>query len=183
MLDKAIEVFWEHGYDGTSMADLEAELGVGRQSLYNTFGDKHALYLQALERYVRQNAERLDETLHAPGAGWAEIGAYFEGMIDSLTAGQSPKACFVTNSILEIGDKDEDVGSRCRKNQGHVLKGLRKALTVAREAGDVPADFDIDAGASLLMSQTYGLAVFSKAGGTKKQMTNAIRTLLDRMQS
>ena len=54
VLDQAVELFWDRGYEGTSLADLEAHLGLGRQSLYNAFGDKHTLFLKALDRYRRK---------------------------------------------------------------------------------------------------------------------------------
>src|SRR5438093_12545846 len=86
VLDQAVELFWERGYDGTSLADLEAHLGLGRQSLYNTFGDKQALFLKALERYRRDAAQGPIAHLAAPGAGFADIRKYFTAMVDALTA-------------------------------------------------------------------------------------------------
>ena len=61
VLDRAVELFWDRGYEATSVADLEKHLGVGRQSLYNTFGDKRELFLRSLSRYASQNKQNLVE--------------------------------------------------------------------------------------------------------------------------
>ena len=66
VLDQAVQLFWERGYEGTSLADLEAHLGLGRQSLYNSFGDKHALFLKALDRYRRDIGGAALAQLNAP---------------------------------------------------------------------------------------------------------------------
>ena len=76
VLDRATELFWTKGYEETSMRDLEEGLGVGRQSLYSTFGDKRDLFLAALDRYSSLQQERI-EPLLAPDAGLAAIRAYF----------------------------------------------------------------------------------------------------------
>src|SRR5262249_1274392 len=85
VLDQAVQLFWERGYDGHSVADLEAHVGVGRQSLYNSFGDKQALFLKALDRYER-NAGAAIEQLAVSDAGLEAIRRYFHWAVDSQTA-------------------------------------------------------------------------------------------------
>src|SRR5215211_2354422 len=113
VLDRAAELFWERGYEGTSMADLEAHLGLGRQSLYNAFGDKQALFLKALERY-RQHAMREPiSILTAPGAGLEAIRAYFSGSIERLTTETPRRACLVANTIVERSSQDPEALLSC----------------------------------------------------------------------
>src|SRR5918999_5563657 len=85
VLDQAVQLFRERGYEGTSLADLEAHLGLGRQSLYNSFGDKHALFLKALDLYRREVGEPGVSRLNAPGAGLQAIRAFFRWSVHMLT--------------------------------------------------------------------------------------------------
>src|SRR5882724_1656867 len=102
VLDQAVELFQQRGYEGTSLADLEAHLGLGRQSLYNTFGDKKTLFRKALERYQRNvTDDGAGALLDAPGAGLEAIHAFFRASIKTLTAPGKRRACLVVNTILE----------------------------------------------------------------------------------
>src|SRR5215211_1091932 len=101
VLDQAVQLFWERGYEGTSLAELEAHLGLGRQSLYNTFGDKQTLFLKALERYRRIMSEEVLAPLNAPDASLDAIRAFFKASVESLTAPGPRRACLVANTILE----------------------------------------------------------------------------------
>src|SRR3954465_6311628 len=101
-LDQAIQLFWERGYDGTSLADLETHLGLGRQSLYNSFGDKHALFLKALERYNRTVGVTATAQLTAPAAGLEAIRGFFDCGLKSLASGHGSRGCLMTNTITEL---------------------------------------------------------------------------------
>ena len=79
VLDRAVELFWDQGYEATSISDLEEHLGVGRQSLYNTFGDKRELFVQALQRYASQNRDKLVAALGEPDAGWKALNGHLHG--------------------------------------------------------------------------------------------------------
>src|SRR5215211_7704351 len=113
VLDQAVQLFRERGYEGTSLADLEAHLGLGRQSLYNAFGDKQALFLKALDRYRREVGEEAVARLNAPGAGLEAIRMFFQHTIDMLTADGPRSGCLVANTILERGPHDPDALLRC----------------------------------------------------------------------
>src|SRR5712692_11429413 len=106
VLDQAVQLFWERGYEGTSLADLETHIGLGRQSLYNAFGDKQTLFLKALERYQRAVMEKVLAHLNASGAGLDAIRAFFKATVESLTAAGPRRACLVANTILERGSQD-----------------------------------------------------------------------------
>src|SRR5215210_3872796 len=98
VLDQAVELFWSRGYEGTSMADLEEHLGIGRQSLYNAFGDKQDLFLRALERYATRGAAGPEARLTAPGAGLAELRAYFDDVLEMVASSSDRRACMVVQT-------------------------------------------------------------------------------------
>src|SRR6266852_1410049 len=88
-LQKAMEVFWSRGYEAASIQDLVKHMGINRQSLYDTFGDKHALYLQALDRYREVEGRKLLELLERPGSVKKSLRQLFEGVVEgALCDGQ-----------------------------------------------------------------------------------------------
>src|SRR5215216_2939123 len=100
-LQKAMEVFWGRGYEATSVGDLVEHMGINRQSLYDTFGDKHALYLQALDRYREVEGRKMFELLERPGSGKRALRQLFAGVVaGSLCAGER-RGCFVGNAMSE----------------------------------------------------------------------------------
>jgi len=180
-LDHAVELFWARGYAGTSIADLENHLHLGRQSLYDTFGDKRTLFLKALERYSQWSRDRLIEILKAPDTGLDAIRAYFQTVVEFLTPPGQRKACLVANSILEIGQSDAEVSARCLKYQADVVEGFRYGLSRAVERGELPLAFNAEAGATMLMAQVYGLSLLAKGGATRQDLMTAVSLLLSRL--
>ena len=178
VLDQAVELFRARGYEGTSLADLEMHLGLGRQSLYNAFGDKHSLFLRALERYKRGVTEGALARLHAPGAGLAEIRAFFRSSVKSLTAPGPRHTCLVVNTILERGSQDPDALLRCNQARAGLERVFRRALAQAKTRGELSEGVDVDATATLLVSQNYGLNILAKTGATAEELSATVEVLL-----
>src|SRR5215207_11169722 len=86
-LQRAMEVFWARGYGATSVGNLVRHMGINRQSLYDTFGDKHALYLQALDRYREVEGRQMFELLERPGSVKKALRQLFEGIVDGSLCG------------------------------------------------------------------------------------------------
>jgi TetR/AcrR family transcriptional regulator, transcriptional repressor for nem operon len=178
VLDQAVQLFWERGYDGTSLADLEMHLGLGRQSLYNAFGDKQALFLKALERYQRGVAGGALAQLNAPGAGLAAIRAFFQASVEALTTPGPRRACLVTSTILERGAQDPDALVSCNHARAALERVFRRALAQAKRQGELAEDLDVETTATLLVVQHYGLNVLAKTGATEAELQGAVEALL-----
>jgi TetR/AcrR family transcriptional repressor of nem operon len=178
VLDQAVQLFWERGYEGTSLADLETHLGLGRQSLYNAFGDKQTLFLKALERYQRIVAEKRFGHLTAPGAGLDAIRAFFKATVELLTAPGPRRACLIANTILERGSQDADALLRCNHARSELERGFRRTLAQAKARGELPEGLDVEATATLLVIQSYGLNVLAKTGATAEELHSAVEVLL-----
>jgi TetR/AcrR family transcriptional repressor of nem operon len=178
VLDQAVQLFQERGYDGTSLADLELHLGLGRQSLYNTFGDKQTLFLKALERYERAALAGVLAPLTAPGAGLEAIRAFFRVNIESLTAPGPRRACLVANTILERGSRDAAALVRCNQARAGLERALRRVLAQAKIRGELAESLDVEATATLLVIQFYGLIVLAKTGATAGELHAAVEALL-----
>jgi TetR/AcrR family transcriptional repressor of nem operon len=178
VLDQAVQLFWERGYEGTSLADLETHLGLGRQSLYNAFGDKQALFLKALERYQRAVRDETLAHLNASGAGLDAIRAFFKASVGSLTAPGPRRACLLTSTILERASRDADALLRCNHARAELERAFRRALAQAKTRGEVAKDIDVEATATLLVIQGYGLNVLAKTGATAEELNAAVEVLL-----
>lgn len=178
VLEQAAQLFWERGYEGTSLADLEAHLGLGRQSLYNTFGDKHGLFLKALDRYRREVGEAGISALTAPGAGFAAIRKFFRWSVDMLTAPGPRHGCMVANTILERGNQDADALLRCNQSRDVLERAFRRALAHAKAEGEVKRGLDVDATATMLVTLHYGFTVLAKTGARAREMQATVDVLL-----
>jgi TetR/AcrR family transcriptional repressor of nem operon len=178
VLDQAVELFWERGYEGTSLAELETRLGLGRQSLYNTFGDKRTLFLKALERYRHAVADGPLAHLNTSGAGLDAIREFFQATVESLTTPAPRRACLVASTILECGSQDADALLRCNRARAELERGLRRALAQAKIRGELRETLDVEATATLFVIQTYGLSVLAKSGATAAELHAAVEVLL-----
>jgi TetR/AcrR family transcriptional repressor of nem operon len=174
VLEQAAELFWDRGYEATSLADLEAHLGLGRQSLYNTFGDKHKLFLKALERYRRAMGDPGFSALNAPHAGLSAIRRFFRWSVDMLTVPGPRRGCMVANTILELGNQDADALVQCNHSRDVLERAFRRALTHARTDGDVRQDLDVDAAATMLVTLNYGLTVLAKTGARARELQASV---------
>src|SRR5262245_59135166 len=177
VLDAAVQLFWERGYDGTSLADLEAHLGLGRQSLYNSFGDKQSLFLKALERYERDAGAAVTQ-LAASDTGLDAIRRFFHWAVDSQTAPGPRRGCLLTNTICEIGAEDAEIQLRTDRARDVLARAFRRALTRAKARGEVPEDLDVEATATLLLVQQYGLNILAKTGAASSDLHAAVEVLL-----
>lgn len=179
VLDQAIQLFWQRGYEGTSLADLETHLGLGRQSLYNTFGDKHALFLKALERYKEGWGAAAVAPLVVPGAGLEAIRGFFRSAVENLTVPGPRRGCLFTNTISERAGADPEALVRCDHARQAVERLFRRALAQAQKRGELPQRLDVDATATLLSIQNYGLNVMAKTGATRSELNAAVEALLE----
>ena len=109
VLDQALELFRARGFKHTSFADLVDELGVSRQSLYDTYGDKQTLYQSALKRYLDSGIDRMRRKLADPAPVRTVLAALFEGMIDGQCANGSP-GCLMVNSMVELAPHGYSAG-------------------------------------------------------------------------
>jgi TetR/AcrR family transcriptional repressor of nem operon len=178
VLARAVELFRARGYEATSLADLEAHLGLGRQSLYNTFGDKQALFHKALDHYRRTAGDAMVEGLNRPEAGVEAVREFFRVTIRAMT-GESPRSgCLIANTITELASDDPAALLRCNRSREQLERAFRRALEQARARGELPSRVNVDAVATLLVSHNYGLNAMVKTGASADELEAATEALL-----
>jgi len=177
VLDRALQLFRQRGFEGTSMTDLEAHLGLGRQSLYNTFGDKRELYLKALDLYQRQANGQMLAMLEAPDAGLDALERWLAANTAAVTAPGRPAGCFAVNSIVERPD-DAPTAARCTRGRECLTVAIRAALSRAQAKGEIAAERDVEGLVGLVVAHVYGLAVLARSGATERELRAASGVLM-----
>ncbi len=171
-----MEKFWEKGFEKTGLSELEACTGLGRQSLYNAFGDKRELFEKSLERYRKLYLDPVIVQLGSEGSPTANI----EAVLDMWAAGQSKRGCFLSNSLAELGAREPDLELFMAKILGSIERAFRRSLEKARDAGELPEGRDVKGLARLLTTLGQGLSVVAKVQGPayKRDAISAVRALL-----
>lgn len=177
-LDRAVELFWRLGYEGTSMANLLEFMGISRQSLYDTFGDKHRLFLAVLDRY-RGNVQReLARLIAGQISARSSIRAVFEWVNQSVIETPEHRACLMANSALELGQRDEEVRERVYAHLRDVEEMFFGVLERGQRAGELAADRDVRALARFLTNSVHGLGVLARGGAPTPVLRDTIETTL-----
>ncbi|MBI2514275.1 MAG: TetR/AcrR family transcriptional regulator [Opitutae bacterium] len=177
VLDQALELFRARGFKHTSFNDLVEELGVSRQSLYDTYGDKQALYHAALKRYLTRGLDGMRRKLEGDQPvreGFAEL---FDAMIEGQCSNGS-SGCLMVNSMVELSPHDPDTRALAQEH-ARTLEGLfASRLSAAQRRGDLAKSKDPVALARFLYHTLLGLAVASRALGDKESLRQTVRLAL-----
>lgn len=168
-LDRAMTVFWRHGYEGASMSDLTAAMGINSPSLYACFGSKEGLFRAVLERYDQRRKSTMEEVLSAPSA--AQVAETYLHNIAKFavdTGGQNPPGCLLLQSGLSCGDAD--IPDELARHRAEKEMALRTRFEKARESGDLPKTADPAALARYLMTVSNGICVQAASGATVEEL-------------
>lgn len=176
-LEGAMELFRRSGYDGTSMQDLVDGLGLSRSSLYDTFGDKQALYLAALDRYRTRGSRQLRQALET-GSARAAIAGVFRSILDEVEADSGRCGCFIANATAERAGADPQTACRAAESLGEMESALRLAVERGQAAGEIDATRDAAALARFLATTIYGLRVRAKADPSRQALEQVVQTAL-----
>ncbi|NEY34856.1 TetR family transcriptional regulator [Streptomyces sp. PRKS01-65] len=178
-LQSALELFWRRGYEATSMSDLVAHLGIGRASLYATFGNKRELYLKALERYQAARLPEMVRELSRPGPVLPGVRALVRRYADEAAADEPRRlGCLVTNTAAELAPHDPAAARQVERNWDHLESVLHSALVRARAQGELPAGRDPLALARMLLVLLQGLRVVGKASADPARVRDAAEQAL-----
>jgi len=177
-LEAALELFWERGYEGTSMADLVEHLGIGRASLYAAFGSKHDLYLEALDRYLRTRDPSPVEVLSQPGPALPAVRWLVERHAEEAACDERRRGCMVVNAAVERLPFDRKVARRVEGAWDEIEIALTSALIRAQAQGELSRDKDPRALARFLLVVIQGLRVVGKGHADPDRLRDAAREAL-----
>src|SRR5262249_11152786 len=156
-------VFWEQGYEATSTDDLLRAMGIGRQSMYDAFGDKHRLYLEALQLYETETGSELFARIASATSPFTALVGHVLSVAEG-TPHDVSRGCFYVNATTELATSDSDVGQMVRASGSRCVAAFEAILKEAKRRGEVDVSVDERVAANFLLSTIRGLRVSAKAG-------------------
>ncbi|MEV0379273.1 TetR family transcriptional regulator [Nonomuraea sp. NPDC050643] len=179
-LQRALELFWERGFEATSMTDLVEHLGVARASIYATFGGKRELYLKALERYLEQSD--VVGPLSQPGPALPAVRAFLDAYVAECLADELRRGCMVVNTAVEFASRDAVVSRKVLASWAGLETALAGALVRARAQGEIPAGKDPYALARFLLVLVQGIKVLGRADPEPRRLRDAVDQAMNAVQ-
>lgn len=170
-LSKAKELFWEKGYEATSLADLIEGMGISKQSLYNTFGNKHSLFLKCLESYIQEGYQYLSELLLSEEHAEKKLDHLIDDMI-SMATGDGSKGCFVSFMIQEMAQRDDDVKKILDEKYSKSFKLFHRFFQVSIDKKEISSELSSRDLADLFDSILLSVTSLCKLSNRQKQIKN-----------
>jgi AcrR family transcriptional regulator len=168
-LDRAIEVFWRNGYEGSSVAELTEAMGVSPPSLYAAFGNKEGLFRRALDRYIEKHAGYWDKAVAEPTArGMAE--QLLHGCADFLAQKNNPPGCMFARSAASCSEDAEVIRRELTARRAEGEAKLCKRLERAKATGELPRDQSPADFARYLMAVMDGMAARAACGAGREDL-------------
>ena len=177
VLQKAMDLFWQQGYERTSMSDLVEHMGIHRKSIYDTFGDKHSLYLKVIDRYGEfSTAKFKSETLRAKTSYQA-----IQYIFDYIIEGTEDKhyGCLFVNATTEFGPWDQEVLKKTEDAFSQAENFIAEIIKQGQENGEFSRKYDNELLGEILHNALLGLRVLVKTSASKEKMHKIAKFFLD----
>lgn len=176
ILDKATDIFLEKGYEHTSIQDLVNHLGIHRRSIYDTYGDKHQLYLKILAKYDQDMSQKYVLITNKN----TSIREKFETIFNesAFPKDNCRKGCLFVNSSIELALRDSEVADQIQYFFEKTKSFFMRLLDQAKENGELPTDTDTRVLASYLNNALIGIRVLVRSSTSQTELKNIIKTTL-----
>jgi TetR/AcrR family transcriptional repressor of nem operon len=175
-LDTAVDLFWEHGFEATSIQDLCGELKLNPGSLYGTYGDKRALFIAVFDRYVDRVSREAIERIAREPSGIAGIRIYFDFLIAAIIDGKRRWGCLITNSVIELAAREPEIAAKVAVHFARLETAFASALTRSKALGEVKQGPEA---AAYLVCIVQGLNVLARTKPTHAQLRGIVDTALN----
>lgn len=171
-----MELFWVQGYAATTPQQLAGRMGIGKGSLYNTFENKHSLFVRVLERYSEMRLQYLTELLAPPGPTAPRLK---QAALVLSGIGEHRLGCVMVNATAELGTVDSDVQRIADRLFAGIASTFEHAISHGRQTGELSGDEAPDVAARRLLATVIGLTVLTKSGGRSDDGVALIDGLVD----
>jgi TetR/AcrR family transcriptional regulator, transcriptional repressor for nem operon len=173
----AVKVFSDHGFEGTSTDALTRAMGIGRQSLYDTFGDKWRLYLKALQRYTADSIAEQIRVLNRGPSAFKGLEALINGAVKNGLADPSP-SCLGISAICEFGHSNRELAMISETGSRTLLSALERRISAAKQQGEIGSDVDAGEAAVFFGAALVGIKVAARAGASSEHLRGIARMSL-----
>lgn len=178
-LERALEVFIEHGYEGTTLARLSKAMGIWRQSLYFSFGSKEELFLQSLDKYTQKTLSAVYAAIEEP-TSFQVINELLKRYVFAITDPKHPNGCLIVQGLLASGN--EHIRGELLKRESFDRKVLGERLERGRSEGDLSADASPDDIALYIATFAQGLAIAAAKGEQQATLLTLVEMALKGLQ-
>ncbi len=178
VLEKALHIFWQKGYNGTSMQELVDGLGISRSSMYDTYTDKYTLFIKALERYSKNGFQELKQKIDQAPSSKAAIKNIFQMIVDESLFDKDHHGCFAVNACTEKAPDDKIITRIFNENLQTAEEFFYEVVTKGQESGEIANRTDARALARFLINNISGIRVAAKAGVDKKVYDDIVNVAL-----
>ncbi|QGQ97691.1 TetR/AcrR family transcriptional regulator [Paenibacillus psychroresistens] len=172
-LDRALEVFWERGYEGSSLTALTKAIGISRPSLYAAYGNKEELFQKVLDRYEVGPMMFRTYALQEPTAR-AVAERLLHGTIENIINEKTPKGCLFVQAALSCGEESEDIRQELNLRRASTEKALNRRFEQAIIDGDLPTYINPDRLARYVTTVQHGLCVQATGGSTREELLEVV---------
>lgn len=180
VISAARDEFWSRGYAGTSVDDLTAATGLGKGSLYGAFGDKHGLYLRALDDFIADSMHNVRRQLQDPRRdAYDRLVRHVRAEAKAVAADKALRGCMIAKSAAELSATDPAVERAVERAYGEWCTLLADCIEQAQRDGSIDEDRDPRALATMLLGFLRGLEALRKGGVKPSQLAAAAEEILD----
>jgi len=177
-LEAAIECFWQHGYEATSVRDLADKMEISAPSLYNAYGDKHALFVRALEQYLDHSARALIKRLETSLPPKQAVRRFIEEIIEHSVSDRKRRGCFLINSALEVAPHDKKLNAFVADRFAEIEAFFYRSIKTAQADGAIPMDRAAKDLARLLLGVLLGIRVLARSRPERALLEGVARPAL-----
>jgi len=178
VLDQVMSLFWAKGYGATSMMDIQKTTGLKPGSLYDSFGDKHQLFIDAIKHYRQTIVRKRLDKLTKPGPARARLDAFFADLID-FSLGEGKKlGCLMSNTAVEMAPHDATSKELVQDNMAEITKAFGIVVSDGIANGEFKTTEPVEDIACFLVSTLQGLRVMAKTSATKETLESTVRMAL-----
>ncbi|TXK84831.1 TetR/AcrR family transcriptional regulator [Paenibacillus sp. N3.4] len=181
-LDGAMQIFWEKGYEATSLTDLTDRMGIQRPSLYAAFGDKKELFEAALRRYTQNHSANIRTKLQSYTSIKEGFRNYFEGLVAEEYTKTPNRGCFCINTMVELAPHDEKFEILTREHQMYLAVIFQEAIERGKQSGELKTITNTKALAQTLVVALIGLTVMMKSRPDRSFVDHAVAVILTLLQ-
>ncbi|MFB7814932.1 TetR/AcrR family transcriptional regulator [Paenibacillus chitinolyticus] len=178
VLDAAMQLFWEKGYEATSLSDLTSRMGIQRPSIYSAFGGKKELFEAALRKYTMTRASLIRAKLQSNPSVKEGFRTFFEDVIVEEYAENPRKGCFCINTMVELAPHDEKFEILTREHQMYLAVIFEETIERGVQSGELEIGVNAKALSQALLVSLIGLTVLIKSRPERSFIDNSIEVIL-----
>lgn len=168
VLQKAMELFWKQGYEKTSLNDLVEHMGIHRRSLYDTFGDKHTLFLKAVDFYE----ELIRNKIHDGVLRAETVKQAIQFIFDFIIEGYEDKqwGCLIVNSATELAQMDKEIKERAERTFMQTEQLFVELIRKGQQTGEFSSDYDAESLSEIFQNTLIGIRVQLRMSANKEKL-------------